>query len=134
MAAIAKDHKTDPFDDRRAGVVPPVLDGVDDEKSRSADEDMSLEDGRSIPALTQDKSRGVWEMEAMVKRITPTRRAVIYGFFCLLAYVLSLSAWHSLPDRYWESRWLTFQINPPLPRFSTGPCPRRSRNTRSRRL
>lgn len=68
--------------------------GRDDvEKGHTPTDSSSLEEGKQHPPsdTNYQKSKGVWEMEAMVARITPLRLTVIYGFFILLAYVLSLS-------------------------------------------
>lgn len=53
------------------------------------EDDSTLEDGKS--GIIADKSRGVVEMETLKEGLTTKKKVIIYGFFCVLAYVLSLS-------------------------------------------
>jgi len=62
---------------------------VSQEDKRDSLAETSIEDGQT--GVVAHKSRGVWEMEMLKGRMTFKLLVVLYGFFTILSYTLSLS-------------------------------------------
>lgn len=69
-----------------------------DEKKQQPFAAGSAEDGiyESKGAVIEKKSKGVVEMESLKERVNVKFLCILYGFFALLAYVLSLSTLFSV--------------------------------------
>ena len=113
------------------------------EEKRDSITDGSVEDG-PLNGVVSHKSRGVWEMEMLKGRMTFKLLVVLYGFFTVLSYTLSLSTCpvllHAAPliiktsslrasisTTPFQSRSKRTVSRPPL-----GPSPRYSRRCLSR--
>lgn len=76
-------------------IIPPTTPGGDEKKQHhfAFDGNAQSEDGvfESNGAVIERKSKGVVEMESLKERVNVKFLCILYGFFALLAYVLSLS-------------------------------------------
>lgn len=98
------------------------------EEKRDSITDGSVEDG-PLNGIVSHKSRGVWEMEMLKGRMTFKLLVILYGFFTVLSYTLSLSMCPVLPH---VPAPLTMKTNSPLAFISTTPFQSRSKRTACR--